>query len=102
MIPQAGQGFRCVGHDDHLGDGTRRVRQSVSNDRIIEDAVAVKKNGASHRTTDAFSTPSHLVCRAFRRGCETRRCQMIAWKASACGVTASGLTVGMMQTASPT
>ena len=99
------QALECrgrVGKDDHLLDGVGRIRLAVADIGLVQHAIAIEEHGARHALAGARSTPSHLVCFAFSAGCVTSRCQMTAWNASECGVTASGLTVGTMHTASPT
>src|SRR4051812_24213244 len=51
----------------------------------------------------AFLTAdSHFVSLAFSAGCDTNRCQITPWNASACGVTLAAFTVGTMTQASAT
>src|SRR5439155_8524804 len=49
-----------------------------------------------------YFTDSHFVCPVFRRGCDTKRCQISPWNASVCGVVWVALTTGMMAHASAT
>ncbi len=90
-----------AGCDDKLTQITWRVRPAVAEDYFIQYTVAVEKDsrlGRLHRQRVA----SHFVCRILRSGWVTSKCQITAWKASECGVTASGFTVGTIETASPT
>lgn len=46
-------------------------------------------------TAAKAGTPYHFVALSCRAGCETKQCQTTAWKASVCGVTSRGSTVGI-------
>src|SRR5215213_3690442 len=102
LLAQSVQSRRRIRHDDHLFDRVGRQRLAVFHEGLVQHAVPVEEDCPRHAFAGAFSTPSHLVCLAFSAGWLTSRCQMTAWNASEWGVTASGFTVGTMQTASPT
>src|SRR5262249_11147464 len=57
---------------------------------------------APHAASGLGDADSHFVSAAFSAGCETSRCQMTPWNASACGVTVAAFTVGTMTQASAT
>ncbi len=82
--------FRC---------GERRLHAACARvqDRRVQNAVAVEKNGGPVHRAD-----SHFISLARRRGWETRRCQTTAWNSSVWGVTVSGERVGMIRQASAT
>ena len=52
--------------------------------RLIEDAVPVQKD--CRRSWLNHRTDSRFVPTCLSAGCETNKCQTVAWKASACGV----------------
>src|SRR5580700_9554377 len=70
---------RCsIRRDNELFDGQRGAGLTVRDKRLIEDAVPVEKHGPRSRLDHVFACLS--------AGCETNKCQMVPWKASACGV----------------
>lgn len=81
-----------------LPDVCGRIRFAFANNSPIENAVPVKENGPAF----SYRTDSHFVAFICRAGWETIRCHMTAWKASACGVTVLGFTVGTITAASAT
>ena len=95
-LAQAQQRVRGAGHDRHRRRVGGRMRLAVAQHGVVQDAVAVEEDGARHRVD------SHFVCATFNFGCDTRRCQITAWKASVCGVTLCAFTVGTMTQASAT
>lgn len=119
LILRAAPDVRLIRHDDQkkpvlfqdaarfgharqkfeFGNAGGWMRVTVHDHRAIEHAVAIQKNRA--RRAGHF-TVSHLVGVTFSLGCETSRCQRTAWKASECGVTFTGFTVGTIAQASAT
>ena len=76
----------------------RRIGLPAADNRLIEHAIPVEE----YRPPVLQRTDSHFVLFAWSAGCETMRCQMTAWKASECGVTVLGFTVGTITAQSAT
>jgi len=88
----------CPLDEPHLREIAGRIRLPVTDNRFIEHAVPVEED----RPRVPYRTDSHFGLFACRAGCETMRCQMTAWKASECGVTVLGFTVGTITAQSAT
>src|SRR5262245_58956656 len=71
------QGLRRIRNYADFVRGPGRVRSSVSNDSLIQDAIAIQENGSIQRAD------SHFVSACLTVGCETSKCQTTAWNASA-------------------
>src|SRR5271155_5039363 len=55
---------------------------TVGDQRLVEDAVPVQKD--CPRSRPNHRTDSRFVSTCLGAGCETNKCQTVAWKASAC------------------
>src|SRR6266446_8801511 len=68
----------------------RGMRLSIPDDSPVDYSVAIQKYCAS-----CYLMLSHFVSATLRLGCEIHKCQITAWKASVCGVTFLGFTMGI-------
>src|SRR5882672_3960004 len=89
-------GLAYTGQETKFFDTVGRMRDSVRYGNLVNNSIPIQEHSGSHRID------SHFVWVCFRIGCETRRCQTTAWKASVWGVTFSELIVGTITQASAT
>src|SRR4051812_26348231 len=78
MVAQPAQCFGSTGDDNHFLDCVGGIGLAVPDVGLIQHAITVEEDGPRHTVATAFSTPSHLVCLAFKAGCVTSRCQITA------------------------
>src|SRR5580704_6419872 len=90
-IEGAGRKLEIVHSQRRLAFSGRRVH-----DIAIDHAIAIEKD----RSVSTRLACSHFVSFLLSRGCDTTRCQITAWKDSACAVTVSAERVGITTHAS--
>jgi hypothetical protein len=67
--------------DFKLFEPFRRIRFPVTNERTVQDAIAIQKHSLTQclrHAVGSYRTLSHLVWLALSLGCETSRCQITA------------------------